>query len=180
MLLKTILLLISKLFYFFYSYEGVNLILRIAPSKCIIAILRNYGAKIGENVRIQSPFLIHNADKTSPIFSNLVIGDDCYIGRNIGIDLMDKVIIGNRVVISHGSYLNTHTDFGKINNEKEKVSPSKNKITINNDVYIGINVSILEGVTIGEKSIIGACSLVNKDINADSVAYGIPVKEIDH
>ena len=75
----------------FYGYEAINILFRIAPSKFIISILRYYGAKIGKNVRIQAPFLIHNADIVKPIYKNLVIGDNCYVGRDAIFDLADKI-----------------------------------------------------------------------------------------
>jgi len=177
MLIEILTIFISRLLYIFYGYEGINLLFRTSPSRCIIAILKHYGAKVGENTRIQAPFGIHNADRTSPIFTNLIIGRDCYIGRNIIIDLADQVHIGKRVTVSHGTYFNTHTNVGKAN--IEKLHTSYNKIVIEDDVYIGINVTILQGVSIGKKSIIGACSLINKNIIPNSVAFGVPVKEVN-
>lgn len=52
------------------------------------------------------------------------------------------------------------------------------KVKIEKDVYIGAKTTILPGVVIGEGSIVGANSLVNKDIPAFSVAAGNPVKVI--
>mgnify|MGYP001296294130 CR=1 FL=1 len=179
MLIEILFILISRLLYTFYGYEGVNLLFKVSPSRCIVAVLKHYGAKIGENTRIQAPFGIHNADNNIPIFINLDIGKDCYVGRNIVMDLTDEVTIGNRVKVGHGTYFNTHTNIGKCKVNTEKLSTSKNKIIVEDDVYIGINVSILEGVSIGSKSIIGACSLINKNINPDSIAYGVPVKEVN-
>lgn len=49
-------------------------------------------------------------------------------------------------------------------------------ITIGDDVWIGANVTVLPGVTIGECSVIGANSLVNRDVPPFSVAYGVPAR----
>lgn len=51
-------------------------------------------------------------------------------------------------------------------------------ITIEDNVWLGGNVSILPGVTIGEGSIIGAGSVVHKDIPANSVAVGVPCRVV--
>lgn len=55
---------------------------------------------------------------------------------------------------------------------------SSGKVTIGNNVSFGQNVMVLKGVTIGDNCFIGACSLVNKSIPANSIAAGIPCKVI--
>ena len=114
---------IARLLNSFYGYEAINLLFRISPSRYTVSILRYFGAMIGRGVRIQSPFMIHNADQVVPIYSNLIIGDDCYIGRDCIFDIMGKIILGNKVTISHRAVLNTHTNAGK--------SPIANKTLIN-------------------------------------------------
>lgn|SRR4030042_3673334 len=56
----------------------------------------------------------------------------------------------------------------------------RGKIIISDDVWIGANSTILAGVTIGRCSIIGANSLVNKDIPEFSLAYGSPVRLVEN
>ena len=60
----------SLLIFKFYGYEALNILLKNIPSKYINFILRLFGAKIGNNVRIKSPFLVHNADQNESIYSN--------------------------------------------------------------------------------------------------------------
>ena len=52
------------------------------------------------------------------------------------------------------------------------------RITICNNVYIGSNCTVLRGVTIGENTVVGACSLVNKSLEPNSVYAGVPAKRI--
>ncbi|MCI0561193.1 MAG: acyltransferase [Nitrososphaera sp.] len=59
-------------------------------------------------------------------------------------------------------------------------SESRGGVTIEDDVWIGAHSFIKDGVTIGRGSIIGACSFVNKDIPAYSVAFGCPAKVRGH
>ena len=51
-------------------------------------------------------------------------------------------------------------------------------VTIGNDVWIGANCTILPGVTIGDRCVIGAGSVVTHDIPADHLAYGTPCRVI--
>ena len=183
MFFKMLMLTIAKLMNLIYGYEAINLLLRITPSFLTIAVLRHFGATIGTGVRIQAPFMIHNADQTEPIYTNLTIGNDCYLGRDCLFDLMGKISIGNKVTISHRAVLNTHTHAGKSPLRNKQLKVSKGDIKILDGVYLGSNVTVLECVTIGSKSIIGAFSLVNKDIPANIVGFGIPCqvqKEINH
>ena len=162
----------------FYGYEAINILFRIAPSKFIISILRYYGAKIGKNVRIQAPFLIHNADIGKPIYKNLVIGDNCYVGRDAIFDLADKIKLKNRVTLSHRILINTHTNDGSRISKTNILNNSFGPVKICSDTYVGSNVTILESVVIGHSTIIGANSLVNKSLPENSKAYGIPAKLI--
>ena len=169
---------IARLLNSIYGYEAINLLLRITPSFLTIAILRHFGAMIGTGVRIQAPFMIHNADQTEPIYTNLTIGNDCYLGRDCLFDLMEKISIGNKVTISHRAVLNTHTHAGKSPLRNKQLKVSKGDINILDGVYIGSNVTVLECVSIGANSIIGAKSLVNKDISDGFTAFGVPCKMI--
>ena len=174
---------IARLLKLIYGYEAINLLLRITPSYLTISILRHFGATIGTGVRIQVPLLIHNADKKIPIYSNVTIGNDCYIGRDCLFDLKGKILIGNKVTISHRAVLNTHTDAGKSPLRNKQLKVSKGDIKISDGVYIGSNVTVLECVTIGPNSVIGAFSLVTRDLPGEIIGFGIPCKvqkEINH
>ena len=166
----------AYLFYKIYGYEALNLLFRILPSRFVVKILRQFGAQVGENVRILSPFCIHNADGLEPIFQNLVIGNEVFIGRYAFIDLASKVSIGDRTTISHHCSLHTHMDVGNYNCLKEALPKTYKPIEIEKDVYLGANTSVLNGVAICQKTIIGANSLVNKNITVPGVYFGSPAK----
>ena len=93
---------------------------------------------------------------------NTDIGAFSYINANAGVVIEDDVQIG-----SHCSIYSVST----IDNKKGKVVLKKN-------CRIGANSVIMPGVTIGENSIIGAFSFVNKDIADNVVAFGVPAKVI--
>ena len=107
------------------------------------------------------------------------------IGDNVGISGASivaerSVTIGDRVRMGANSTI-VDTDFHPINPDERSLSPSTGAtaaVTIEDDVFIGMNVLILKGTTIGRGSVIGAGSVVSGVIPANSVAAGNPVRVI--
>lgn len=99
------------------------------------------------------------------------IGKGTFIGMRCYLDDMcyDLIEIGDNVTISYGVYIACH---GR--------KQGHNKLVIRDGAYIGMKASIVarQDIEIGEKAIIGACSLVNKNIPAGTTAVGIPCKII--
>jgi len=62
----------------------------------------------------------------------------------------------------------------------KKVTVSKGDIIIGNDVWIGVNATIMGGVKIGDGAVVGACSLVTKDVPPYAVVGGVPAKIIKY
>lgn len=91
---------------------------------------------------------------------NTDIGAFTYINAKNGVEIEDEVQIG-----SHCSIYSESTIDGK-----------KGKIVLRKNARIGSHSIIMPGVTIGENSIIGAFSFVNKDIPDNVIALGIPAK----
>ncbi len=87
--------------------------------------------------------------------------------------------IGENVQITEGVKILTHGyDWSVIKGVTGEILGSAGKVTIGNNVFIGMNSIILKGVTIGNNVIIGAGSLVNKDIPDNCVVAGNPAKVI--
>ena len=106
--------------------------------------------------------------------SHIIIGIYCHINRKCFLDARGKISIGNNVSISHNVTLcSAGHDFNSPNFAYE-VSP----IVIHDNVWIGVNVTILKGVIIGEGAVIAAGAIVTKDVESYSVYAGIPAKKI--
>jgi len=98
------------------------------------------------------------------------IGKNVFIGMKCYLDdvAVDKMVIEDNVTISYGCYFACH---GK--------GQGHTSLHIKQDAYLGMRCNIItgkEGVVIGEKSIVAAGSLVNKNIEDGSVVAGVPVK----
>ena len=108
---------------------------------------------------------------------NIYIGDKSFINFNVSMIDLGKIKIGNRVLIGPGTGL--FTAIHPIDPEIRATGIEKGvDITIEDDVRIGGNATILPGVTIGKGAIIGAGSVVTKDIPKMTIAAGNPAKVI--
>jgi len=128
----------------------------------------------------------------SHIRESAVIGRNVTIGQNVYIDefvtigdnckIQNNVSIYNGVIIGNNVYIGPSVVFG---NDLYPISSiwSKDMIistNIKDDVSIGANSTIIPGVTIGQFSLIGAGSVVTKNIPEHCLAYGAPAKIKDN
>lgn len=113
------------------------------------------------------------------IGNDVQINDYVHIGVSHGVTIGDDTLIASKVFISdhnHGSYSgdNQSSPYEK---PISRILKSQ-EVKIGKNVWIGEYVSILPGVTIGDGAIIGAMSVVTKDIPANSIAIGSPARVI--
>lgn len=164
-----------------YKAEGVNALLLVMPAKLIAPTLREHGARIGERVELHSPLIIHNASsERGRHYSNLMIEDDCYFGRDMFFDLKDEIRIEDRVTVSMRVTLITHTDAGK-SPVSAHLPPSHAPVTLRRGAYLGAGVTVLEGVEIGAEAIVGAGALVRENVSAGVTVGGVPARVlVDH
>ena len=97
----------------------------------------------------------------------LIIGDKCFFNQNVSITCKKKVVIGDRCQIANNVVIVDHDHAGSENWGSYVETP----VTIGNDVWIGANVVIMRGTTIGDKAVIGAGSIVKGDVPAGKVFY---------
>lgn len=162
-----------------YGGDGINVPLMFMPTRAIGPTLKRYGAQIGNNVRFRSPLAIHNsATSGTAYYRNLSVGNDCYLGRELFLDLQDEILIEDRVTISHRVMILTHTDAGNSPLREQHLPTEQAPVTIRRGAYIGANVTILQGVEIGESSIVGAGAVVTRSVPAGTVVAGVPAREI--
>lgn len=132
-------------------------------------ICKTLFGKFGKST-VLSPFRCDYGD-------NIYIGNNSFINFNVSMVDLGKIIIGNRVLIGPGTGL--FTAIHPIDPEVRATGVEKGAdIILEDDVWIGGNVTILPGVTIGKGSIIGAGSVVSKDIPQMSIAVGNPAKVV--
>ncbi|MBU3188447.1 acetyltransferase [Clostridium bowmanii] len=116
----------------------------------------------------------------------LIIGKNCKIGDNVHISAGESVTIGDNCLMASKIFISdsNHGDYsGNVQHSSPDIEPDKRplntkSVSIGNNVWIGENVCILLGVNIGDGCIIGANSVVNKDIPSNCIAVGMPARVI--
>ena len=150
-----------------YEYNQI----RPTDFKAQREILEKLLGKIGEDSVIYPPFWCDYG-------YNIEMGKGCL--ANHGLTILDgaKVRFGDNVLIGPGCYF--HTAGHPIDPDQRKQWLVYTKpITVGNNVWFGAGVHVLPGVTIGDNAVIGAGSIVTKDIPADCVAVGNPCKVVN-
>ena len=118
------------------------------------------------------------------VFNYVARGSQIIIKDNVGISgstvkASKKVVIGNNVMIGSGCLISDSDShplnfMDRRNKEHDKIKAQS--IHIGDDVFIGARTIILKGVTIGDRTVVGAGSVVSKSLPPDSVAAGNPCK----
>lgn len=114
------------------------------------------------------------------------IGDNLQINDYVHITAVQNITIGNNVLIASKVYISdcSHGNYsGSIHDSSPIIPPSDRslvakEVIIEDNVWLGEFVSVLPGVKIGQGAIIGANSVVTKDIPSNVIAVGIPAKPI--
>ena len=136
-----------------------NALFRLMLGKAGRKIYFDYG------VYIKFPWLVH-------------IGDRVSINR--GVEFYSDYFGNHRIVIGSDVRIAPNVCFHAAGHEISNLdySHAGGQIVVGNEVWIGAGVIVLSGVTIGDRSVIGAGSVVTKDIPPDSVAVGMPARVI--
>jgi acetyltransferase-like isoleucine patch superfamily enzyme len=146
-----------------------------------VRIQRPRFISIGDGVTIgrDTDIYVHrprsgSKDSIIRIGNNVHIGSRNIIGARKSIILEDNVLIGPHVVIGDHSHRYENIEIPVKMQETTEAGP----VRIERDSWIGANVFILPNVTIGRHSVVGANSVVNRDISPYSVAVGVPARVI--
>jgi len=127
-----------------------------------------YGCEIGDNTKIGTFVEIQK---------NAVVGKNCKISSHTficeGAHIEDDVFVGHNVTFINDMYPRATTEGGTMQTEEDwKVVPTY----VRKGASIGSSATILAGVTIGEKAIVGAGAVVTKDVEAGTIVAGNPAR----
>ena len=141
---------------------------RLGANVKIADFVNLYGCEIGNNTRI-GPFV--EIQKKARIGNNCKIQSHTFICE--GVTIEDNVLLGHGVMFINDKYPRATKETGDLQTEQDwTVEPT----LVKKGVSIGSNSTILSNVTIGEKAIIGAGSVVTKDVPPNTIVAGNPAR----
>ncbi len=148
------------------DYCRISEDVQLGKNVSIHAFVNLYGCSIGENSKIGTFVEIQ---KNSTVGSNCKISSHTFICE--GVSIGNDVFIGHNVTFINDLYPRATSQNGNLQDESDWQTI---ETTINDNVSIGSSVTILCGVTIGHSAMIGAGSMVLKDIPAGEIWAGNP------
>jgi UDP-2-acetamido-3-amino-2,3-dideoxy-glucuronate N-acetyltransferase len=145
--------------------------------------------RLGENVRIFQPALVNlygcaiGADTKIGAFveiqKNAVIGARCKISSHTficeGVTIEDEVFVGHGVMFTNDRFPRATNPDGSLQTEADwSVEPTR----VRRQASLGSNVTVLAGVTIGERALVGAGSVVTRDVPNFAIVAGVPARVV--
>ncbi len=115
----------------------------------------------------------------SYVYGDVAVGRNTWIGPFTLLDGTGGLRIGRNCSISTGVQIYTH-DTVKWAVSGGRAPHERAPVEIGDCCYVGSSTVVTKGVRVGEHSVIGACSLVNRDVEPHTIAVGIPCRPIGH
>jgi acetyltransferase-like isoleucine patch superfamily enzyme len=141
---------------------------RLGTNVKLSKFINLYGCSIGDNTKVGA---FVEVQKNATIGKNCKVSSHTFICEGVAIE--DDVFIGHGVTFINGSYPRATAASGALQTEQDwKVE----KTLIKRGASIGSGSTILANVTIGENAIVGAGSVVTRDVPANAIVVGNPAK----
>jgi putative colanic acid biosynthesis acetyltransferase WcaF len=128
------------------------------PNRLRIALLRWFGATVGDGVLIKHRVRVHWP-------WNLTIGDNSWVGTDVELYNLAAIVIGSDVCISQYAYICT----GSHDSKSPTFEFDNGPIVLEDGVWVCARSTVLRGVTIGANSLVAATALVTRDVPPNSV-----------
>jgi acetyltransferase-like isoleucine patch superfamily enzyme len=189
------------------SPSNIYLMAKLKKFKLPLIIFRSVFFRMGPNARIEwasgklrlghrweggrfreSEFIIQK-NGTLEVRGSMSIATGCFISINEGailslgsggINFGAKIAVFERITIGNNVYISENVTMRDSDNHGfwDSIKPICGPITICDNAWIGVNVTILKGVTIGEGAVVAANSLVNKNVPPYALVGGVPARII--
>lgn len=164
--------------------------LRYRVAQLTMPVKRAAFGHIGAGTVIISPLMLMGVDRirigdnvivrdggwlaTQGDLAELRVGDNCYLGHRVHLHSIDPIVIGDGCVFADNVMVST-TDH---NRGDRHGAHGTGAIQIGDDVFLGQNVVVLGGVSIGHRATIAAGAVVVKDVESGAVVGGVPARPL--
>ncbi|NUM76446.1 N-acetyltransferase [candidate division KSB1 bacterium] len=150
------------------DYQRISADVRLGENVRIFAFVNLYGCTIGDDSKIGAFVEIQ---KNARIGRAVKVSSHTFICE--GVTIEDEVFIGHNVSFINDKYPRATSEGGRLQTETDwQVVPT----VVKKGASIGTGSTILCGLTIGENAIVGAGSVVTKDVPANAVVAGVPAR----
>ena len=144
---------------------------RIGPA---VRVRQAHHMKLGTRCEIEHGVFLKCVGKDP----SLEIGDFVFIGTGTEIDVARSVVIGAHTLIAPGVFITDHGHNTARTHRLDEQGSQASPVRIGADVWLGARAIILPGVTVGEGAIVGAGSVVTKDVPPYAIVVGAPARKI--
>jgi acetyltransferase-like isoleucine patch superfamily enzyme len=150
------------------KYQNITPDVKLGKNVRIFDFVNLYGCEIDDNSKVGAFVEIQKGVKVG---KNVKISTHTFICE--GVTIEDDVFIGHNVSFINDKYPRATNQEGGLQTEKDwSVVPTM----VKRGASIGTSATIMCGVTIGERAIVGAGSVVTKDVPSDTIVAGVPAR----
>jgi acetyltransferase-like isoleucine patch superfamily enzyme len=140
------------------------------------AWLRLLGARVGRRVVVHGVRFFNLYRRGLP---GLEVGDECFLGDECLLDLAEGITLGRQVTLAERVVVLTHMNVGYADHPLQRQFPALARpVAIEAGCFLGANVTVLAGVTIGSESFVAAGSVVTEDVPPRTLVAGVPARVI--
>ena len=154
----------------FTDYLNITTDVKLGKNVKIYKFVNLYGCEIGDNTKIGTFVEIQKGAK---------IGNNCKISSHTficeGVTILDNVFIGHNVTFINDLFPRATADNGKVQTEDDWMCIPT---LVKEGASIGSSTTLLCGITVGENAIVGAGSVVTKDVPPNTIVAGNPAREL--
>lgn len=128
----------------------------------------------GPGLRMSPTASLRNGERIT-LGRGVHVGERCYLWAG---DTAGRIVIGDDVLLAPEVFL-TASNYGTVAGRLVMEQPKREAdVVIGNDVWLGARVVVLPGVTVGDGAIVGAGSVVTKDVPPNAIAVGMPARVV--
>jgi acetyltransferase-like isoleucine patch superfamily enzyme len=140
------------------------------------AWLRLLGARIGRRV-VMHDVRFFNLYRRG--LSGLIVGDESFLGDECLLDLAEGIVLGAQVTLAERVLILTHTNVGYKDHPLQRHFPaSAAPVRIEAGSFVGANVTLLPGITVGAGSFVAAGAVVTADVPPRTLVAGVPARPL--